>query len=141
MEKLALQGINSSLGVSDVQVLDVLDLAQASDLAVDALKSTGSTELAQPGISIVASHIVVGVVACNHHQRAQDDLGVASSLDGLDDVLAGGLLGLTLNSADEHVVVAQGLHGGLHLAVTHLCGMGGAVDYENEGDLVLSGGV
>ncbi len=80
----------------NVQLLDVLDLTQTSDLAVDAVESTGSLELAQPGVGILTGHIVVGVVAGNHHQRAQDDLGVTGSLDSLDDVLAGSLLRLAL---------------------------------------------
>ena len=81
------------------------------------------------------------MVTGNDHQGAQDDLGVTGGLDSLDDVLAGGLLGLTLHRADEHVAVAQGLHGGLHLAVAHLCGVGGAVAHKDKGDLLLSGSV
>ena len=96
--------------MGDIQLLDILDPTQTSDLAVDAVESTGSLELAQPGIGILTGHIVVGVIAGNHHQRAQNDLGVARSLNSLDDVLAGSLFRLALNGANEHIVVAQSLH-------------------------------
>ena len=64
-------------------------------------------ELTQPGVGILTGHIVVGVIAGNHHQRAQDDLGVARSLNSLDHVLAGSLFRLALNGANEHIVVAR----------------------------------
>ena len=100
------QGIDSGLGVCDVELLDVSDLAQTGDLAIDRVEFAGGLELALPGILVVARHIVVGVVACNDHQGTQDDLGVAGG-DSLDDVLAGSLLRLTLDGADEDVLVAR----------------------------------
>ena len=79
----------------NVALLDVLDLTQTGDLALHGREVTGGLELAQPGIVIRTGHIVVGVVTGNDHQGTQDDLGVTGGLDSLDDVLAGGLLGLT----------------------------------------------
>ena len=98
-------------------------------------------ENAVPGILVVASHIVVGVVTCNDHQGTQDDLGVTGGLDSFDDVLAGSLLRLALDGADEDILVAQSVHLSLHLAVAHLCGVRGAVAHEDEGGAVRSSGV
>ena len=123
----------------NVQLLDIRNAAQTGDLAVHTLKAACGGKLAQPAVGILTGHVVVGVVACHHHQRAQDDLGVTGSLHGLDDGLAGGLLGLAFHRADEHVVVAQALHGGLHLAVAHLGGVGSAVTHKDESGLVGSG--
>ena len=47
----------------DVELLDVSDLAQTGDLAIDRIEFAGGLELALPGILVVARHIVVGVVA------------------------------------------------------------------------------
>ena len=77
----AVQGIDSGLGVCDVELLDVSNLAQTGDLAIDRVEFAGCLELALPGILVVASHIVVGVVTCNDHQGTQDDLGVTGGLD------------------------------------------------------------
>ena len=91
----------------DVELLDVSDLAQTGDLALDRVEFAGGLELALPGILVVASHIVVGVVTCNDHQGTQDDLGVTGGLDSLDDVLAGSLLRLALDGADEDVMIIR----------------------------------
>ncbi len=99
--------------MGNVQLLDIADLAQTGDLAVDLLKVAGGLELAQPGVVIGTGHVVVGMVTGHDHQRTEYDLGVTGSLDSLDDVLAGSLLGLTLDGADEHIIVAQRAHGGL----------------------------
>ena len=135
-------GIDGGLGVVHIQLLDGLDPAQARDLAIDLLKEAGGGELAHPGLGVLSiGHVVVGVVAGNDHQGAQDDLGVARLVDGLDDVLAGGLLGLALHGADEHVLVAQLVHHGLHLGIGHLGGMGRAMAHEHDGGAVLLGGM
>ena len=123
----------------NVQLLDVRNAAQTRDLAVHILKAACGGKLAQPAVGVLTGHIVVGVVACHHHQRAQDDFGVTGSFHSLDDGLAGGLLRLALHRANEHVVVAQGLHGGLHLTVTHLSGVGGAVTHKDESGFIGSG--
>lgn len=88
--------------MGDVQRLDVGNLAEARDLAVDG--EVDSLEHSLPGIVVAAGHVVVGVVTRNDHQRAQNDVGVARGLDGLDDGLAGGLLRLALDRADEDVL-------------------------------------
>ena len=102
---LAVQGVDGSLGVGNVELLDVSNPAQACDLAIDRVECTGSLKLAQPGVLVRTGHIVVGVVTGNDHQRAEHDLGVTGSLDSLDDILAGGGLRLALNSADEDIVI------------------------------------
>ena len=102
----AVQGIHGSLGVGNVELLDVCDLAQTGDLGVDGIKAACCLKLAQPGICVLTGHIVVGVVTGNDHQRTEHDLGVASGLDRLDDVLAGRLLRLALHGADEHIGIA-----------------------------------
>ena len=51
---LTVQGSDGSLGVVNVQLLDGVNLAQASDLAVHRIKSTSGLKLAQPGISILS---------------------------------------------------------------------------------------
>ena len=65
----AVQGIHSSFGVVDVDLLDVRDLAQTSDLGVDGIKAACCLELAQPRIGVLTGHIVIGVVTGNDHQR------------------------------------------------------------------------
>ena len=131
-KKSAVQGIHGCLGVINVDLLDVSNLAQTGDLGVDAVKAASGVELAQPRILVRTGHIIVGVVTGNDHQRAQDDLGITSFLDFLDDSLTGGILRLALNGADEDIVIAQGLHGGLHLAVADLGGVGSAMAHEHE---------
>ena len=72
------------------------------------------------------------MVTRNDHQRAQDDVGVARGLDGLDDGLTGGLLRLALDRADEDVLIAKVLHLSAHLAVADLGDVCGAVAHEDE---------
>ena len=50
------QGIDSGLGVCDVELLDVSNLAQTGDLAIDRVEFAGCLELALPGILVVARH-------------------------------------------------------------------------------------
>ena len=80
------------------------------------------------------------MVTGDDHQRAQDDLGVTGLLDLLDNGIAGGVLGFTLDGADKDVVIAQRLHRGLHLAVADLGGVGRAVAHKDKGGAVRSGG-
>ena len=139
----AIQGINSGLGMVNVDLLHISNFAQTGNLGIHAVKAAGGLELAQPGICVIASHIVVGMVTGNHHQGAQDNLGVTGFLDLFDHSLAGGVFRLALNSANEHIIIAQGLHGGLHLAVADLCGVGSAVAHEHKSSAIggSSGGV
>ena len=64
---LRVQGVNGGLGVGDVERLHIGNLAEARDLAVDG--EAGGFEHGLPGIFLGTSHIVVGMVARNHHQR------------------------------------------------------------------------
>ena len=124
--------------MGDIERLHIGDLAEAVDLAVDGEAS--GFEHGLPGIFLGTSHIVVGVVAGDDHQRAQHDIGIARSLDGLDDSLAGGLFRLTLDGADEDVLITELLHLGVHLAVGDLGDVRGAVAHEDErGARVLRG--
>ena len=41
----AVQGIDSGLGMCDVELLDVSDLAQTGDLAIDRIEFAGGLEL------------------------------------------------------------------------------------------------
>ena len=134
--KSAIQGINSGLGMVNVDLLHISNFAQTGNLGIHAVKAAGGLELAQPGICVIASHIVVGMVTGNHHQGAQDNLGVTGFLDLFDHSLAGGVFRLALNSANEHIVIAQGLHGHLHLAVADLCGVGSAVAHEHKSSAI-----
>ena len=109
------------------------------DLAVDGEAS--GFEHGLPGIFLGTSHIVVGVVAGDDHQRAQHDIGIARSLDGLDDSLAGGLFRLALDGADKDVLITELLHLGLHLAVRHLGNVCGAVTHEHERGTGVLGGI
>ena len=114
----------------DVKRLNVRDPAKARDLAVH--RKAGVLEHGLPGIIVAAGHVVVGVVARNDHQRAQDNGRIARSLNFLDDGLAGGLLRLALDRADKDVLVAELLHLGAHLAVAHLGNVRRAVAEEYE---------
>ena len=124
-----------------IESLDGGDAAETGDLGLDGLELAAGGEHAQPGLGILGiGHVVVGVVAGNDHQGPEDDGIVPGGGDGLDNGVAGGLLGLALNGADEHVVVAESGHLGLHLGVGHLGGVGGAVAHEHEGHAGLLGG-
>ena len=125
----------------DVESLNGLDAAETLDLAINALEGAGGLEHALPAVLIVARHVVVGVVARDDHKGTKDDLVVARGVDGLDDVLARGLLGLALDGADKDVLVAEVIHLGLHLAVGDGGLVGGAVAHEDERDARVGGGV
>ena len=60
--KSAIQGINSGLGMVNVDLLHISNFAQTGNLGIHAVKAAGGLELAQPGICVIASHIVVGTV-------------------------------------------------------------------------------
>ena len=119
-------------GVSDIDLLNRIDPAETYDLALDSLKAAGGLELAEPGIIVIAGHVVVRVIAGHDHERPQDDFLVAGLRHSLDDALAGGLLRLTLDGTDEDIFVAELRHLSLHLAVAHLRGVGGAVAQEDK---------
>ena len=120
--------------MGDVQSLHFGDAAQARDLALDG--ETRGGEHAGPALLILqVGHVVVGVIAGHHHQGAENDVGVARGLDGLDNGFAGGGGGLALHGADEHVLVAQFIHLGLHLTVGHIGVVRGAVAHEHKGGL------
>ena len=87
---LGVQRVNGGLRVGDVECLHVGNLTETCDLAVD--REAGGFKHGLPGIVLGACHVVVGVVAGDDHQRAQDNVGVTSSLDSFDDSLAGSLL-------------------------------------------------
>ena len=126
--------------MSDVELLHGGDAAQTRDLALDGLELLAGLEHAQPGLGILGiGHIVVGMIAGHHHQGPQDHGLVARLGDGFDDVFAGGLFGLALHGADEHVLVAERLHLSLHLGVGDLGGVRGAVAHEHEGHALLFG--
>ena len=125
-------------GMGDIQRLHFGDAAQASDLALDGQARGG--EHAVPALFVLRiGHVVVGVIAGHDHQGAKDDIGVAAGLDGLDDGFAGGGGGKAFHGADEHILVAQLVHLGLHLAVGHVGGMRGTMAHEHKGGLVGGG--
>ena len=62
VSNLTVQGVDSGLGVINVELLDIGNLAQTGDLGVDTVKAASGVELAQPGILVRASHVIVGVV-------------------------------------------------------------------------------
>ena len=127
---LGVQRVNGGLRVGNVECLHVGNLTETCDLAVD--REAGGFKHGLPGIVLGACHVVVGVVAGDDHQRTEHDVGVAGRLDGLDDRFAGGLFGLTLDGADEDVLIAERLHLRAHLAVGDLRNVRGAVAHEDE---------
>ena len=70
----AVQGIDSGLGVCDVELLDVSDLAQTGDLAIDRIEFAGGLKLALPGVFIITGHIVVSVVTGNGLKDVQSGI-------------------------------------------------------------------
>ena len=126
--------------MGNIQCLHLGNAAKTGDLGFYAGKAARCHKLAQPRILVLACHIVVGVVTRHDHQRAQDDLGVTGVLDLLDHFLTGGIFRLALNRADKHVVIAKGLHGGLHLLVADLRRVGGAVTHKHKRHTIGSGG-
>ena len=67
--KSAIQGINSGLGMVNVDLLHISNFAQTGNLGIHAVKAAGGLELAQPGICVIASHIVVGMVTTIRGRR------------------------------------------------------------------------
>ena len=114
----------------NIEILHFGDPAKACNLAVDAVKAAVRCEQALPGILLITRHVVVGVVACHDHEGTENDLLISGVFDLFDDVFAGGLFRLTFHSTDEGVLIAKFLHLGLHLAVSHLCGMCCAMSQE-----------
>ena len=115
-----------------IERLHVRNAPESRDLAVDLFKTAVRLEQALPGILVVARHIVVGMVARHDHQGAEHDLRITCCLHGFDDLVAGGLLRLALDRADEGVFIAQFVHLRLHLAVGDLRDMRRAVAHEDE---------
>ena len=129
---------DSCSGVSNVELLNCFDAAETFDLAVDLVELLGSGEHAVPGLCVVRiGHVVVGVVACNYHQRTENDFLVSGCFHGLDDFFAGGLFGLAFDGSDEYVLVSERVHHGLHLGVGDLSGVGSSVSHEYERGAVL----
>ena len=124
----------------DVDLLNIPNLTETRNLRINAVEAVRSLELAQPGIFIVASHIVVGMVTCNDHQRTEHNLRKACFLYLFDNGFAGGVFRLTLNGADKYVRVAECFHGGLHLAVADLCNMRRTVAHKDECGTVFCSG-
>ena len=131
-------GVNGSLGVGHIEGLHVRDTAQTGDLAVHG--EAGGLKHGLPGVIVSTGHVVVGMVASHDHQGTQHHGGVAGVLDGLDHGLAGGLLGLALHGAHEHVLIAQLGHLGSHLAVGDLGHMSRTVAHQHIGDTGILGG-
>ena len=127
--RLRLQRIS---GVGDIERFHIRDPAQTGDLAVNGLKASVCCEHTLPGIRLITGHVVVCVVACHDHQGAENDLFVPCRLHFFNDLLAGSLLRLALDRADEYICVPECIHLGLHLAVGHLREMGGAVSHKYE---------
>ena len=97
-----------------------------------------ASELALPGVIIVASHIIVCMVAGNNHQRTENHFFfVAGFLNLFRSLLRMQYLQVPLYSADEYIVISEGIHLVLHLAVTDFCGMRGSVSHEYESSSVL----
>ena len=65
--KSAIQGINSGLGMVNVDLLHISNFAQTGNLGIHAVKAASGLELAQPGICVIASHIVVGMISGYDH--------------------------------------------------------------------------
>ena len=86
------------------QILDCLHRAKA--LNYGGYLEACLLKLGLPGAVLVACHIVIGMVACNDHQRTQNNLLITACLNGCDYVIEGRSC---LNSADKVVVVACGL--------------------------------
>ena len=122
-----------------IEFLNGGNAAHARDLALDALESAGGKEHGLPGVLFIAGHVVVGVVAGHHHQRAEDDFLVTGVLHGGDHGFHFGLLRLALHGADEDILVAQFGHLRDHLAVGDLGGVGGAVAHEHKSSAVRGG--
>ena len=80
------------------------------------------------------------MVARHDHQGTQHHGGVTGFLDSCDHGLAGGILGLALHGADEHVLIAQLVHLGGHLAVSDLRHMRRTVTHQHISHTGLLGG-
>ena len=78
------------------------------------------------------------VIACDNHHRAKRDLLIARLLDRLNHSVDRGLRRLALDGADEHIVVAELPHCGLHLGIGDCRGVGSAVSQEDKGRAFLS---
>ena len=125
--------------MSDIELLHRINAAKALDLAVNALKISGSFEHALPGILIVPGHVVVCVIARDHHQRAENDFLITGFVNGFENSLAGCLFRLTLDGADKDILKAEVFHLRLHLAVCNFCGMCGAMTEEDKCRAVFFG--
>ena len=77
------------------------------------------------------------MVAGNNHQRTENYFLVAGFLNLFDHCFACSIFRFTLYSADEHIVISEGIHLVLHLAVTDFCGMRGSVSHEYESSSVF----
>ena len=80
------------------------------------------------------------MVARHDHQGTQHHGGVTGFLDSCDHGLAGGILGLALHGADEHVLIAQLVHLGGHLAVSDLRHVRRTVTHQHISHTGLLGG-
>ena len=81
------QGINRCLCVCNKQILNCLHRAKA--LNYGGYLEACLLKLGLPGAVLVTCHIVIGVVACNDHQRTQNNLLIAACLNGCDYVIEG----------------------------------------------------
>ena len=121
-----------------INFLNVGDTAQAENLGLDAVKVLRRDKLLHPGIVLRARHIVVRVIACDNHHRTKRDLLKARLLDRFDYSIDRSLRRLAFDGADEHVIVAELPHCGLHLGIGDCRGVGGTVSQEDKGRAVLS---
>ena len=80
------------------------------------------------------------MVARHDHQGTQHHGGVTGFLDSCDHGLAGGILRLALHGADEHVLIAQLVHLGGHLAVSDLRHVRRTVTHQHISHTGLLGG-
>lgn len=94
----------------DVELLDVSNLAQTGDLAIDRIEFTGGLELALPGILIVACHIVVSVVTSYNHQRTKNNFLESCVFNFCNNSLAFCIFWLTFYSSNESVCKSKIIH-------------------------------
>ena len=78
------------------------------------------------------------MIACDDHHRTNRDLLIARLLNRLDHSVDRSLRRFALDGADEHIVVAELPHCGLHLGIGDCRSVRRAVSQEDKGHAVLS---
>ena len=95
-------------------------LNRISNLALDRIERAGCLKHAYPTVRIFTGHIIVGVIARNHHKGTQNNFCETGIGNLAYHYITGGVFGFAFNCAYKYILITELIHLCLHLVVGYV---------------------